>query len=107
MPTAVVGSSSAAWKRGMPEDCPLRALTRSVCETTPMTRPLWSTTGAPLMQRSVKTFASSEKKTARQAVHRKYAALLKEARAKIQAERSRRREEMKGKRNQILRLRVT
>ncbi|OGR96655.1 MAG: hypothetical protein A2V88_02065 [Elusimicrobia bacterium RBG_16_66_12] len=49
----------------------------------------------------------AEKKTARQAVHRKYAALLKEARAKIQAERSRRREEMKGKRNQILRLRVT
>lgn len=48
-----------------------------------------------------------EKKTARQAVHKKYAALLKEARAKRQSERSRLREEMKSRKNQILRLRET
>lgn len=49
----------------------------------------------------------AEKKAARQAVHRKYAALIQEARTKRQAERSRLREDMKGRKNQILRLRVT
>lgn len=49
----------------------------------------------------------AEKKAARQAVRGKYAALLREVRVKIRAERSRLREEMKGKRSQIPRLRGT
>ena len=49
----------------------------------------------------------AEKKVARQAIRRKYAVLLKEARAKRQSERRRLREDMKGKKNQILRLRET
>jgi hypothetical protein len=49
----------------------------------------------------------AEKKAARQAVRRKFTLLLKEARSKRQAERSRLREDMKGKKNQILRLRAT
>ena len=49
----------------------------------------------------------TEKKAARQAVHQKYAVLLKEAGSKRQAERNRLREDMKSKKNQILRLRAT
>jgi hypothetical protein len=47
----------------------------------------------------------AEKKASRQAVQKRFVVLLKEARAKRQAERSRLREDMKGKKNQILRLR--
>lgn len=48
----------------------------------------------------------AEKKEARLAVRRKYAALLKEARTKRQEKSRRLREEMKGKKSQILRLRA-
>ena len=48
----------------------------------------------------------AEKKAARQAVRRKFALLIKEARVKRQAERSSLRMAMKSKKNQILRLRA-